>query len=228
MGRAVRRDRRADRLGGRGEPARAAAGRGAGGLVPRGPAAPRSATGSARSTRRWPSRRSATLPGAREAIDAVRRHGGTVVVVTGKYEPNARLHLDHLGLEVDELVGWLWGPRKADALLEHGATVYVGDHVGDIEGARAAGAVSVGVPTGPVSADELRAAGADVVLARPHRVPGLAGRLRAAAPAGRPGRAAGRPRLGGRRVLRRRRLGVPAGGRRPRARAPRTWSRRPR
>ena len=106
----------------------------------------------------------ATLPGAREAVDAVRRHGGSVVVVTGKYEPNARLHLDHLGLEVDELVGWAWGPQKGDALLEHGATVYVGDHAGDVEGARAAGAVSVGVPTGPVSADELQAAGADVVL----------------------------------------------------------------
>jgi uncharacterized protein len=104
------------------------------------------------------------LPGARQAIEAVRRHGGSVVVVTGKYEPNARLHLDHLGLEVDELVGWVWGPQKGEALLEHGATVYVGDHVGDVEGARAAGAVSVGVPTGPVSAAELAAAGADVVL----------------------------------------------------------------
>jgi uncharacterized protein len=106
----------------------------------------------------------APLPGAREAIDAVRRHGGSVVVVTGKYEPNARLHLDHLGLDVDELVGWVWGAQKGEALLEHGATVYVGDHVGDVEGARAAGAVSVGVPSGPVSADELWAAGADVVL----------------------------------------------------------------
>jgi uncharacterized protein len=42
--------------------------------------------------------------------------------------------------------------------------VYVGDHVADVAGARAAGALSVGVPSGPVSADDLRAAGADVVL----------------------------------------------------------------
>jgi pyridinium-3,5-biscarboxylic acid mononucleotide sulfurtransferase len=102
--------------------------------------------------------------GARAAIDAVHRHGGRVVVVTGKYEPNARLHLDHLGLEVDALHGWLWGPAKAEALLEHAATIYVGDHLGDIDGARAAQALSVAVPTGPISADELRAAGADVVL----------------------------------------------------------------
>jgi pyridinium-3,5-biscarboxylic acid mononucleotide sulfurtransferase len=104
------------------------------------------------------------LPGARAAMAAVRRHGGTVVVVTGKYEPNARLHLEHLGLDVDHLVGWLWGPGKAEALLQLGATVYVGDHVGDVEGARAANALSVGVPTGPVGAEELLAAGADVVL----------------------------------------------------------------
>ena len=121
-------------------PARAAAGRGAARSGSRRTRSPPPATGSARSTRRWRSSRSPALPGAREAVDAVRRHGGRVVVVTGKYEPNARLHLDHLGLDVDDVVGWLWGPQKAEALLEHGATVYVGDHVGDIEGARAAGA----------------------------------------------------------------------------------------
>ena len=104
------------------------------------------------------------LPGAGEAIDTVHRAGGRVVVVTGKYAPNARLHLEHLGLPVDELVGWAWGAGKGEALLAHGASVYVGDHLGDVAGAQAAGAVSVGVPTGPVSADELAAAGAEVVL----------------------------------------------------------------
>jgi pyridinium-3,5-biscarboxylic acid mononucleotide sulfurtransferase len=104
------------------------------------------------------------LQGARAAIDAVHAHGGRVVVVTGKYAPNAQLHLDHLGLEIDELHGWLWGPEKAVALREHGASVYVGDHLGDIAGARAADAVSVAVPTGPICAEDLRAAGADVVL----------------------------------------------------------------
>ncbi len=103
--------------------------------------------------------------GAREAVEAVHAHGGRAIVVTGKYEPNARLHLEHLGIAADECIGWLWGEQKAVALLEHGATVYVGDHVGDVVGARAAGAVSVGVATGPVSADELRDAGAHVVLA---------------------------------------------------------------
>ena len=107
----------------------------------------------------------AALPGAQAAVRAVRRHGGRVVVVTAKYAPNARLHLDHLGIEADEVVGWRYGPAKGEALREHGAAVYVGDHLADIEGARVAGALSVAVPSGPISAEDLRAAGADVVLA---------------------------------------------------------------
>ncbi|MDP9394901.1 MAG: ATP-dependent sacrificial sulfur transferase LarE [Actinomycetota bacterium] len=104
------------------------------------------------------------LPGAQAAFDAVHRHGGRVVVVTAKHEPNAKLHLEHLGIAADEVVGGLWAEAKGMALLEHGAGVYVGDHVMDVAGARAAGALSVAVATGPIPADELRAAGADVVL----------------------------------------------------------------
>ncbi|WP_425588154.1 HAD family hydrolase [Streptomyces prasinosporus] len=105
------------------------------------------------------------LPGAREAVAAVRDAGGRAVVVTAKYEPNAKLHLAHLGIEPDAVIGDLWAEQKAVALREHGAAVYVGDHVGDVRGARAAGALSVAVATGPCDPAELRAAGADVVLA---------------------------------------------------------------
>ncbi len=105
------------------------------------------------------------LPGAREAVAAVRAAGGRTLVVTAKYEPNAKLHLAHLGIEPDAVVGNLWAEQKAVALREHGADVYVGDHVGDVRGARAAGARSVAVASGPCAAEELRAAGADVVLA---------------------------------------------------------------
>ncbi|SOD66108.1 phosphoglycolate phosphatase [Streptomyces zhaozhouensis] len=104
------------------------------------------------------------LPGAADAVETVRGLGGRSVVVTAKHAPNARLHLDHLGLRTDVLVGSLWAERKAEALREHTAGVYVGDHVGDVRGAHAAGAVSVAVATGPCPAEELRAAGADVVL----------------------------------------------------------------
>ncbi len=54
------------------------------------------------------------LAGAHEALAAVRRHGGSTVVVTGKYTPNARLHVDALGFDVDDLVGEVWGVGKAD------------------------------------------------------------------------------------------------------------------
>ncbi|SEC96486.1 phosphoglycolate phosphatase [Streptomyces sp. 2131.1] len=105
------------------------------------------------------------MPGARESVEAIRALGGRTMVVTAKYEPNAKLHLAHLGIEPDVVAGDLWAEQKAVALKEHGATVYVGDHVGDVRGAQAANAVSVGVTTGPCDADELRGAGADVVLA---------------------------------------------------------------
>ena len=106
-----------------------------------------------------------SMPGAHEALAAVRRAGGRTLVVTGKHLPNAALHVEALGLDVDELVGGVWGVQKGAALRAHGASVYVGDHVHDVEGAREAGALSVSVPTGGCDADELRAAGTDVVLA---------------------------------------------------------------
>lgn len=104
------------------------------------------------------------MAGAREAVTAVQALGGRAIVVTAKHEPNAKLHLAHLGVEPDAVIGWLWAEAKAEALRAHGASVYVGDHTGDVRGARTAGALSVAVPTGPCDEAELRAAGAEVVL----------------------------------------------------------------
>ncbi|WAZ22487.1 haloacid dehalogenase-like hydrolase [Streptomyces cinnabarinus] len=111
------------------------------------------------------------LPGAAEAVTAVREAGGRAIVVTAKYEPNAKLHLEHLGIRPDAVIGDLWAERKAEALREYDAGVYVGDHLGDIRGARTAEALSVAVATGPYDADALRAAGADIVLADLTRFP---------------------------------------------------------
>ncbi|MET9372739.1 HAD family hydrolase [Streptomyces sp. NPDC003035] len=107
---------------------------------------------------------SLAMAGARDAIQAVRERGGRTIVVTAKNEPHAKLHLAHLGIDPDAVIGGLWAEGKAEALREHGAGVYVGDHIGDVRGAATAGAVSVAVATGPCDAEELRAAGADVVL----------------------------------------------------------------
>ena len=104
------------------------------------------------------------LAGAPEALAAVRRHHGRILLVTGKYTPNAQRHVDHLGLDVDLVAGQVWGEAKGEVLREQGASIYVGDHVHDVAGALAAGAVSVSVVTGGSSRDELLAAGTHVVL----------------------------------------------------------------
>lgn len=114
----------------------------------------------------------ALLPGARAALAAVRDLGGRIVVLTGKHEPNALLHLQHLDLPYDRLIGDRWEAGKTEALREEGADVYVGDHEGDMRSAKAAGAIAVGVPTGGIGPDALRAAGADVLLAGLDELPG--------------------------------------------------------
>jgi phosphoglycolate phosphatase len=74
------------------------------------------------------------------------------------------LHLEHLGMVVDELAGDRFAEGKAAALTEFGVRWYVGDHVADMVAARTAGVPGVGVATGPCPAGELTAAGAAYVL----------------------------------------------------------------
>lgn len=104
------------------------------------------------------------FPGAHESLAAVRRHGGRIVVVSGKFAPNVQRHIDHLGFDVDQIEGEVWGVGKAAALQREGAQIYVGDHVHDVEGALAAGVHSVSVVTGGCSREELLDAGTHVVL----------------------------------------------------------------
>jgi pyridinium-3,5-biscarboxylic acid mononucleotide sulfurtransferase len=112
------------------------------------------------------------LPGAAEALAAVRDLAGTALVITAKSGPLAQATLDRLGLTVDEVVGRRWGPTKGEALAERGASIYVGDHTGDMTAARGCGAVAVAVTTGADDETGLRAAGADVVLASLGEFPG--------------------------------------------------------
>jgi phosphoglycolate phosphatase len=104
------------------------------------------------------------LPGAAEALSAVRAIGGQILVVTAKYEPNAWKCLAQTGLDADVVVGWRHGLEKGRTLAEHGASAYIGDTPPDIAAAHLAGATALAVPTGPFTAEELRSAGADVVL----------------------------------------------------------------
>ena len=105
------------------------------------------------------------MPGAADAVRAARDAGWRNIVITAKFEPNAIACLAHVELDVDEVIGWRHGPAKGEALVENGASIYVGDTPADIDGARSASAIAVGVTSGQHNADELLDAGADVVLA---------------------------------------------------------------
>jgi phosphoglycolate phosphatase len=112
------------------------------------------------------------LPGAHEAFATVRDLGGRVVVVSAKVAPAVRAVLEHVGLAPDDVVGELFGEAKGTALREHHAGIYVGDHAGDVHGARVAGATSVVVLTGPNDRETLERAGADVILSDLTEFPG--------------------------------------------------------
>jgi phosphoglycolate phosphatase len=116
-------------------------------------------------------------PGAREALAAVRMLGLRVVVVTSKISRLATLHLDHLGMAADELAGDRFAAGKAVALEEYGVRWFVGDHVGDMVAATAAGIPGIGVTTGPCGAAELREAGATYVLGDLNAFPALLRRI---------------------------------------------------
>ncbi|WP_235834590.1 HAD family hydrolase [Actinomadura logoneensis] len=104
------------------------------------------------------------MAGARESVEAVRALGGRVVVVSGKNQADTERTVRHLDLPVDVTVGGLFGPDKGVALREHGVSVYVGDHLGDVDAARAARITSIGVATGSFDAPALTDYGADLVL----------------------------------------------------------------
>jgi len=111
------------------------------------------------------------MPGAVDAVQAVRGAGGKVIVVTAKYEPHARASLRAVGLSADAVFGLRFAAGKAGPLLAHRARVYVGDHPADVLAARAGDAVAVAVASGPASPRELADAGADEVLQSLHDFP---------------------------------------------------------
>jgi phosphoglycolate phosphatase-like HAD superfamily hydrolase len=113
------------------------------------------------------------LPGAAEALAAVRASGAVAVVITAKAELPARLSLESVGLAPDEVIADAHGPEKGVVLKELGAAVYVGDTPADMAAAVMARAHAVGVATGSFGAAELRAAGAAHVLASLAEFPAL-------------------------------------------------------
>lgn len=104
------------------------------------------------------------MPGAVEAVEAIRSRGGRVIVVTAKSQGHAEATVRALGLDVDRVAGSLFGADKGTALRAFAADAYVGDHLADVDAARAAGVRSVAVATGPYDEAALQAYGADIVL----------------------------------------------------------------
>jgi phosphoglycolate phosphatase len=106
------------------------------------------------------------MPGAAEALLCVRDAGGRTVVVSAKFTPAVHKALAEAGLTelVDVVHGELFAQDKAIALIAEGASIYVGDHPGDMAAAQAASAYAVGVTTGANDEAPLLAAGADLTL----------------------------------------------------------------
>jgi phosphoglycolate phosphatase len=104
------------------------------------------------------------LPGASEALAAVRQAGERAVIVTAKHPVSVQPSLDAVGLEADGLFAHVHGPEKAAVLAQLGAAVYVGDTPADMAAGQTASALAVGVPTGSFGRADLLASGAAVVL----------------------------------------------------------------
>ena len=124
--------------------------------------------------------RGRVLPGAREVLGALGERPAVVqTAVTGNIPANARVKLSAFDLAgaLDLTVGGYGDEHAVRAHLvaasrtraeqrygDFAEVVVVGDSVHDVEGALASGVTAIGVASGSTGADELRAAGADVVL----------------------------------------------------------------
>jgi phosphoglycolate phosphatase len=104
------------------------------------------------------------LPGALEAVSAVRAAGERAVIITAKHPVSVGPSLEAVDLEADEIFTHVHGPEKAAVLARLRAAIYVGDTPADMQAGHDGGAMPVGVPTGSFGPEELRAAGARIVL----------------------------------------------------------------
>lgn len=107
---------------------------------------------------------SAALPGARDALAAVRSAGAPSAIITAKHPVSVEPCLAATGLRADAVFCFVHGPEKADVLRRIGAAVYVGDTPDDMTAAVDGGARAIGVCTGSFTERELLRAGAVATL----------------------------------------------------------------
>jgi phosphoglycolate phosphatase len=108
--------------------------------------------------------RSSALPGAHDALAAVRSAGARSAIITAKHQISVEPCLAAAGLKADDVFSFVHGPEKADVIQRIGAAVYVGDTPDDMAAAVAGGALAIGVATGSFTGLELRDAGAFTTL----------------------------------------------------------------
>jgi phosphoglycolate phosphatase len=104
------------------------------------------------------------VPGAADALAAVRAAGESPVIITAKHPVSVGPSMVAAGLTVQEIFTHVHGPEKAVVLGRIRAAVYVGDTPSDMLAARSAGVRAVGVTTGSFARTGLSEAGAHVVL----------------------------------------------------------------
>jgi phosphoglycolate phosphatase len=109
-------------------------------------------------------RMTTALPGAHEALAAVRAAGERVIIITAKHPVSVEPSLRATGISADELFTMVHGPEKAAVLRRLKAVAYVGDTPPDMAAAVQAGVRAVGVSTGSFTGADLAAAGAEIVL----------------------------------------------------------------
>jgi len=123
------------------------------------------------------------LPGALELVDRLRaRSDLTIGLLTGNWEANGRLKVDSVGFDSTTFPICAWGDdgptrddlppvardryaASSDRRIDFDRIVIVGDTIHDVNCARAHGCRSLAVCTGGGREADLRAAGADVIMA---------------------------------------------------------------
>ncbi len=122
-------------------------------------------------------------PGIADVVTALQARGDRLAIVTTKVASQARRIIGHLpfGVHFERVYGPESGSRQsekagmiAQALADFGArpedATMIGDRHFDIEGAHANAVRAIGVTWGFGSIDELRIAGADLIVDTPHEL----------------------------------------------------------
>ena len=88
-----------------------------------------------------------------------------VLLVSSRKGNSVHSILHHLDLYqyFDIVQGDLYGEQKGEFLQKHQADVYIGDHPGDVQGGKYAGALSIAVATGHIGKDRLREENPDLL-----------------------------------------------------------------